>query len=240
MEAALKNAIHDLVLANRAMAAEGVIDDFGHVSARHPLEQDKFLLSRASSPINVMVDDIMVFDAEGRALEQNGRRIFAERFIHAAIYRARPDVTCIIHHHAKSVLPFTITDVPLRPLFHMASVTGPTIPVWDSQDEFGDTNMLVDTMEMGASLARTLDSNSCALLARHGAVCVEKTIAGACLVAVYLKENADLMLQALALSPKLAGLSDGEIRLAREMQLQEMPLDRAWKYWKTKAGFRGI
>jgi ribulose-5-phosphate 4-epimerase/fuculose-1-phosphate aldolase len=240
MDAALKNATHELVLANRAMAAEGVIDDFGHVSTRHPLDQNCFLLSRSNSPINVTIDDIMEFTIDGDPVAQNGRRIFAERYIHAAIYKVRPEVNCVIHHHAKSVLPFTITDIPLRPLFHMAAVIGPEVPSWDSQNEFGDTNMLVDSMDMGKSLAATLGNHTCALLRRHGAVCVEETIAGACLVAVYLKENADLMRQALALSSNLSGLTQGEIRKSRAMQLTELPLERAWKYWKTKAGFRGI
>lgn len=240
MDAALERVMHELVLANRAMAAEGVIDDFGHVSARHPLDQNRFLLSRSNSPINVTIDDIMEFTLDGEPIAKNGRRIFIERYIHAAIYKMRPDVNCVIHHHARSVLPFTITDVPLRPLFHMASVIGSEVPSWDSQDEFGDTNMLVDSMDMGMSLATTLGNHSSCLLRRHGAVCVESTIAGACLVAVYLKENADLMLQALALSPNPSGLTPGEIKMSRAMQLSELPLDRAWTYWKTKAGFRGI
>ena len=238
-DAIVRTTIQELVIANRALAAENVIDDFGHVSARHPLRPDRFLLSRSRSPMLVTADDIMEFTLDGAPVEQNGRRVYAERFIHAAIFAARPDVNCVTHHHARSVLPFTVTDTVLRPMFHMASVIGHAVPVWESQDEFGDTNMLVDTLPMGESLARALGDGTCALLRGHGAVCAASTIAGACLVSVYLKENAEMVLNALPLgAPRY--LTDGEVDRAAAMLLSPMPLERAWTYRKAKAGFHGL
>ena len=155
---AVENLLHDLVIANRALAAEGVIDDFGHVSARHPGNPQRYFLSRSRSPGIVTIDDLIEFTLEGEPLNQGGRRLYAERFIHGAIYIERPDVNCVVHHHARSVLPFTISATPLRPAFHMAAVIGPEVPTWDSQDEFGDTNMLVDSLPMGRSLARVLSA----------------------------------------------------------------------------------
>ena len=236
----LTKTIQDLVIANRAMAAEDVIDDFGHVSARHPLDPERFLLSRSRSPLLVTADDIVEFTLDGDPINQNGRNIYKERFIHAAVYEARPDVNCVTHHHARSVLPFSVTDTPMRPMFHMAAVIGDEVPTWDSQPEFGDTNMLVDTLEMGRSLARTLGERSCALLRGHGAVCAAPTIAGACLVSVYLKENAEMILNTLPLSPEPNYLTPGEIEMAGTMLLSPMPLERAWAYRKAKAGFAGI
>ncbi|SMH32792.1 class II aldolase/adducin family protein [Mesorhizobium australicum] len=238
-DAIVRTTIQELVIANRALAAENVIDDFGHVSARHPLRPDRFLLSRSRSPMLVSADDIMEFELDGTPVDQNGRRVYAERFIHAAIFAARPEVNCVTHHHARSVLPFTVTDTVLRPMFHMASVIGHAVPVWESQDEFGDTNMLVDTLPMGESLARALGDGTCALLRGHGAVCAASTIAGACLVSVYLKENAEMVLNALPLgAPRY--LTAGEVDKAAAMLLSPMPLERAWTYRKAKAGFHGL
>ena len=88
----------------------------------------------------------MEFALDGEPIAQNGRSMYAERAIHGAIYLARSDVQAVAHHHSRSVLPFTVADIPLKPLFHMGAVIGQHVPVWDSQPEFGDTNMLVDDL----------------------------------------------------------------------------------------------
>ncbi len=235
----LDNAIRDLVLANRILAREDVIDDFGHVSVRHPTNPDRFLLSRSRSPEVVARDDIMEFELDGTLVSDDNRRPYAERFIHGAIYMARPDVNSVSHHHARSVIPFSVTDVPLRPVFHMASVAGATIPVWDSQPEFGDTNMLVDRLDMGHSLARALGGERAALLRGHGAVCAAPNLRAICMISIYMKENADLILKTLPLGTP-SYLTDGEIEKAGTMLLSDMPLARAWEYWTARAGFQGI
>lgn len=238
-QAAIDSTMTSLVLANRILAREGVIDDFGHVSVRHPTNPDRFLLSRSRSPELVTRDDILEFELDGTLVSDDTRRPYAERFIHGAIYMARGDVNAVSHHHARSVIPFSLTDTPLRPVFHMAAVAGATIPVWDSQPEFGDTNMLVDRLEMGHSLARALADNRAALLRGHGAVCTAPDLKAICMVSIYMKENAELLLNTLPLgAPQY--LSDGEIEKTAAMLLSDMPLARAWDYWTARAGFAGI
>lgn len=239
-EAAVENTLRDLVIANRALAAENVIDDFGHVSARHPTNPERFFLSRSRSPALVTTGDLMEFTLDGVPVAHQGQRMYVERYIHAAIYRERPDVNCVAHHHARSVLPFTTARFPLRPMFHMAAVIGADIPLWDSQDEFGDTNMLVDSLPMALSLARTLGKGNCALLRGHGAVCVSGSIPGACFVSVYLKENAELVLNTLPLSGDPAYLTRGEVEKTAAILLSDVPLARAWEYWKARAGYPGL
>lgn len=238
-EAAVEHAVGELVIANRILAREDVIDDFGHVSVRHPTDPERFLLSCSRSPAIVTRDDIMEYSLDGEPFGQNGRRIYAERFIHGAIYAARPEIHAVTHHHARSVLPFTVTGVALRPVFHMGSVIGAQPPMWDSADEFGDTNMLVDTLEMGRSMARTLGDGRVVLLRGHGSVCAAESLRAVCMVSVYLKENAEAQFQALALGEPHY-LSPGEIEKASTMLLGEMPLARAWDYWTARAGFRGL
>lgn len=235
IEATLTN----LVMANRILARETIIDNFGHVSARHPLRPDRYFLSRSRSPEIVTRDDIMEFTLEGEQVGNDPRKPYAERHIHGAIYKDRQDVHAVTHHHARSVLPFTMCDVSLRPMFHMASVIGATIPVWDSQDEFGDTNMLVDSMAMGHSLSRALADNAAALLRGHGAICAASDLKSVVMISIGLRDNAELI-QATRQLGTVTYLTDGEIEKARAMLLSPMPVARAWDYWVARAGFGGL
>jgi HCOMODA/2-hydroxy-3-carboxy-muconic semialdehyde decarboxylase len=235
----VEHALTQLVLANRILARENVIDDFGHVSVRHPLYPDRYFISRSRSPANVTRGDILEFTLDGDLIGNDPRRPYAERHIHGAIYKDRPDVNSVAHHHARSVIPFTMTDVSLRPMFHMASVIGTDIGYWDSQSEFGDTNMLVDTMEMGHSLSRSLGTNRIALLRGHGCVCAADSIRAMIMIAIGLRDNAELI-QATRQLGSVKYLTDGEVERAGKMLLGDMPLSRAWDYWVARAGFAGL
>jgi len=236
---AVEHALTQLVLANRILARENVIDDFGHVSVRHPLDPQRYFISRSRSPANVTRDDILEYTLEGELVGNDPRRPYAERHIHGAIYKDRPDVNAITHHHARSVIPFTMSDVSLRPMFHMASVIGKDFGYWDSQAEFGDTNMLVDSMEMGHSLSRSLGQKRVALLRGHGCVCAADDIKAVIMISIGLRDNAELI-QATRQLGEVTYLSDGEIEKSGAMLLGDMALARAWDYWLARAGFAGI
>src|SRR5687767_13808744 len=148
--------LRDLVLSNRILANEGVVDAFGHPSIRHPDDPTRFIISRSLGPELVTEDDLQVFTLDGEQVGGNPDRAYLERVIHGAVYEARPEVMAVCHNHAHSVIPFSVTVVPLRPIAHLAAPIGAEIPVWDIADEFGDTDMLVRTMEQGRSLARAL------------------------------------------------------------------------------------
>lgn len=233
------SAIVELVLANRILDREDVIDNFGHVSMRHPVHPDRYLLSRSRSPANVTRDDIMEFTLDGDLVNEDHRAPYKERHIHGAIYKDRPDVNAVTHHHARSIIPFTMNKISLRPIFHMSSVIGADIPTWDSQEEFGDTNMLVDSMEMGHSLTRTLGYNRVALLRGHGCICVASNIKAVCMISIGLKDNAALVQETLQIGG-LIPLTDGEIEKTSAMLLGRTPLERAWDYWVARAGYPGL
>jgi Ribulose-5-phosphate 4-epimerase and related epimerases and aldolases len=146
----------ELVTANRILAREGVVDAFGHVSIRHPHHPDRFCLSRARAPECIEVADIMEFALDGTPIEAGGRQPYAERYIHAGIYEARPDVQAVVHNHSPAVIPFGITGTPLRPVMHMCASMGTEVPVWDSRTRFGDTNLLVTALPMARDLAAAL------------------------------------------------------------------------------------
>src|SRR5579859_5704336 len=153
VEAAL---LEDIVVGSRILADFGVLDGFGHVSARHPTNPNHFLMSRSLAPALVTADDIMEFDLDGNPIDARGRRVFLERFIHAEIYRARPDVMSVVHTHSPGVIPFSVSKVPLRPMYHNPSFLAAGVPVWDIRRDFGETNMLVSNSTIDKSLATTL------------------------------------------------------------------------------------
>lgn len=237
--AALDAALTELVIANRILAREDIIDNFGHVSIRSPLNPERYFISRSRSPELVTRDDIMEFTLEGEQVSKDPRSPYAERHIHGAIYKDRPDVNAVTHHHARSIIPFTMNDVSLRPMFHMTAVIGPEIETWDSQDEFGDTNMLVDTMPMGHSLARALGNNRVALLRGHGCICVADSIKAVVMVSIGLRDNAALVQSTRQLG-EIKYLTDGEIEKTSAKLLSPMPLTRAWDYWVQRAGYAGL
>ena len=238
--AKLDDLLEDLVTANRVLASQGIVDSFGHVSIRHPDNPQRYFLSRARAPERVEIGDIMEFTLEGEPIDQRGRPMYSERAIHGCILMARPDVNAVSHFHARSVLPFTVADEPLKPLFHMAAVIGESVPVWDSQPEFGDTDMLINTLPMGHSLAKTLGQGRVALIRGHGAVAVGENIRNLVMTSVYLKENAELALQARSFGKPLYYLTPGEVQKTGAMLRTPIATDRAWDYYVARAGFRGM
>jgi ribulose-5-phosphate 4-epimerase/fuculose-1-phosphate aldolase len=231
----IADVLRDLVIANRILAHEDVVDAYGHISVRHPERADRFFLSGSRSPELVTLDDIMEYDLDCNPIEQRGRAHYTERPIHGAIYRARPDVISVVHNHAYEVIPFTVAQgIRLKPVLHTAAGLGAEIPVWDIRDRFGDTNLLVTTRAHGDDLADRLSTHNVVLMRGHGSVVTGMSIQNAVHTAVYLKVNAKLQTEALRIASNIVYLSDGEIT-----QMQKSATSghsRAWEYWARRAG----
>jgi ribulose-5-phosphate 4-epimerase/fuculose-1-phosphate aldolase len=231
--------IEDLVAANRILAHENVVDAYGHISARDPDRPDRFLLSRARAPECIEAEDIMAFTLEGEPINSRAGAPYLERFIHGAIYEARPEVQSVVHDHSYNVIPFGITGTRLRPVMHSCAGIGHEVPIWDTQAKFGDTNMLVSNMAMGRDLARALGDRPTALMRGHGCVVAAAGIREAVGIAVYLNLNAELQMKAMALGP-ITFLSAGEIdkvvaRGGPETRRGTVGMDRAWEHWCRRA-----
>jgi ribulose-5-phosphate 4-epimerase/fuculose-1-phosphate aldolase len=177
--------IEDIVIGSRILAEFGVLDGFGHVSARHPTNPGHFLMSRSLAPALVTADDIMEFDLDGNAVGNSGRSEFLERFIHSEIYKARPDVMSVVHTHSPGVIPFSVSQAPLRPMYHNAAFLAAGAPVWDIRKDFGETDMLVRDASLGKSLAQTLGDKSVVLMRGHGDVTVGPAVKVAVFRAYY-------------------------------------------------------
>ena len=224
--------LEDVVVGSRILADFGVVDGFGHVSARHPTNSNHFLMSRSLAPALVTADDIMEFDLDGNPVDARGRSVFLERFIHAEIYRVRPDVMSVVHTHSPGVIPFSVSNVPLRPMYHNPSFLAVGVPVWDIRKDFGDTSMLVNSAAIGKSLAAALGDKPVALMRGHGDVTVGPTVKMAVFRAYYTDVNAKLQAQALALGGEPNYLTPGEGAKADQTNFAVM--DRIWNLWRMK------
>jgi ribulose-5-phosphate 4-epimerase/fuculose-1-phosphate aldolase len=225
--------LDDLVYANRILANEGIVDGFGHVSVREDNNPDRFVMSRSMAPALVTRKDLMEYNLNGDAIDPQGRALFAERYIHAAIYRARPDVKAIVHSHSLAVIPFSVTGIGLRPIFHMSAFLGAGTPIFDIRDVAGDSNMLVNDNKLGDWLAKVLGNHSVALMRGHGSVDVGTSIPEVVFFAYYTDVNARLQAQSAALG-MATFLTPGEASKSAANLVNQY--GRAWDLWKEKVG----
>jgi HCOMODA/2-hydroxy-3-carboxy-muconic semialdehyde decarboxylase len=232
----LTAVIDDLVIGNRVLYVQDVVDSYGHISARHPHHPDRFLMSRARAPGLVVASDIMEFGLDGELIAPDERPVYSERFIHSEVYKARPDVNAVVHSHSPTVVPFSVTQVPLRPI--RAPFLYPEVPVFDTRSAAGWTNLLISNSMLGKALAQALGKNSVALLRGHGNVVVAPNVRGAVYRAIYTEANAKLLLQAKMLGGPITYLAPEEAALMEKEQSRHRPghgSDRTWEMWKQEA-----
>ena len=234
--AALKAVIEDLVAGNRILYNEGVVDGFGHLSARDPRDPNRFLLSRARAPGLVVAADIMTFDMDANVVGKDDRPVYSERFIHSEIYKARPDVNSVVHTHSPTVVPFSVTDEPLRPI--RAGFFYPAVPVFDTRDAAGWTDLLISNAALGRALAEKLGNNSVVLLRGHGNAVVGPTVRVAVYRAFYTEANAKLLLQAKLLGGPIKYLAPEEAAIMEANRARNRPMhgsDRIWELMRAEA-----
>ncbi len=226
--------VADLAAASRILAAQGVVDGFGHVSMRHPSAPDRYLMARSIAPARVTPEDIIEYDLDSSPCNANGRSSFLERFIHGAIYKARADVMSVVHSHSPSVIPFGLVGVPMRAMFHNAAFIAAGVPVFDIREKFGTTDMLVGNGAKGEALVAAMGAKDIVLMRAHGAVACGPTLQTAVFRAVYTEVNARIQHWTLALADgaPLAALDPEEGRLADAVN--ETAGIRAWDLWRSQ------
>src|SRR5881392_1512301 len=211
--------IDKLVVANRILYRQGVVDGFGHVSVRHDASPGHFLLARNMAPGLVRAGDIVTFDLDG--------------FIHGEIYRARPDVQAVVHSHSPNVIPFGVTGQALRPVFHMSGFLGEGSALFEIRDVAGDTDMLVSNAPLGVALAAVLGSRSAVLMRGHGSTVVGASLEQAVYRAFYAEVNARLQIQAMGLG-EVTYLNAQEA--AKAAAINDTQLARVWELWRQEIG----
>ena len=223
----------DLVAANHILYRQGVVDAYGHVSLRDPHHAERFWISRSKAPALVARDDLLCLDLDGQTVGDH-RRSYLERFIHAEVYRARPDVMAVIHSHSPTVVPFGIVDVPFRPVCHMCGFLAGRTPVFEVRECAGmASSLLITDPSMGRALARSLGDHNAVLMRGHGVTVVGRDLPEVVYRGVYTELNAKLQLQALQLSPGVNYLTDAEAQAADAANRPQIA--RAWELWRHEA-----
>ena len=223
----------DLVAASRILARHGVLDAYGHVSARSDRRPDHFVVSRALAPALVKAADLMELGPDSEALPGDERKGFIERYIHGEIYRKRPEVKAIVHSHSPSVIPFGIASTRLRPVYHMASFLWSGAPVFEIRNTRKENDLLVRDRPLGEALAGSLGGCNCVLMRGHGMTVVGDSVPEAVFRSIYTEMNARLQLQAMQLEGPIVFLSDEEGR--RSQASNRGTLERPWELWKKEA-----
>jgi HCOMODA/2-hydroxy-3-carboxy-muconic semialdehyde decarboxylase len=226
--------IDDLVDANRILYNEGIVDGFGHVSVRHDKRPDRFFISRNLAPALVTRDDILELDLDGRTVDGSGRRSYLERFIHSEIFRARADVTAVVHTHSETVVPFSATQTALQPMSHMGGFLSYGVARFEIRDTAGpDNDMLISSPALGAALAAALGDKPVALLRGHGMVAVAGSLRLAVARAYYTESAAKMQSTALLLEGEVTYLTAQE---GRNMDaVLQSQIERPWLLWKRRA-----
>jgi ribulose-5-phosphate 4-epimerase/fuculose-1-phosphate aldolase len=228
------NELEDLVAAYRVLAEYGVIDGYGHVSVRSPRDPNRYYLARAIAPERVQVEDMIEYDLDSRPIDERGRESVRERFIHGEVFRSRPEVMAVVHNHSPSVVPFSVTGVAMRPIFHMAAFVGEGLPNFEIRDAQKGTDLLVKTPQLGKALAKTLGPKPAALMRCHGAVVVGENLPRAVGRSVYLELSARMQMQAMLLAGEKGNITymdDAEVKASVPVQ----NYNRAWPMWREKA-----
>jgi HCOMODA/2-hydroxy-3-carboxy-muconic semialdehyde decarboxylase len=226
--------LRDLVAAYRILAAHGVIDAYGHVSLRSPRNPQRYYLARSLAPELVTEADLIEYDLDSRPLDDGARESVRERFIHGEIFRTRPEVMAVVHNHSPSVVPFSVTGVPMRAIFHMAAFVGDGLPNFEIRDVKPGSDLLVKDAFLGKALANTLGAKPAALMRGHGAVVVGENLPRAVGRSVYLELSARLQMQAMTLAGpggRITYLDEAEVKASDPVQNYA----RAWPMWRAKA-----
>lgn len=230
MHSNTKESIDDLIVATRILVNEQIIDGFGHVSVRDPNQSDRYFMTRDNSG-EVGEGYIVELDLDSNACKSNATKPSLERYIHGEIYRTRPDVNSIIHTHSPALIPFGLSKTLLRPLYHMCGFLAAGVPIFDIEIKHGMTNMLIQSSELGRSLASSLGKSAVVLMRGHGATIVGSSVREAVFRAIYTTINACLQPIAMQLGePKFLNHEEA----VKADELHHTVLDRPWNHWKSR------
>lgn len=228
-----QEAIQQVVMANRILSNEGILDALGHVSVRNPVNADTFFQARSVSPFEVTPEDILEIDLDGEVITQTTMNPYGERIIHGAILRARPEMNAVFHGHFAAVIPFSVTNTQIRPVTHVGSFLYQGVPIYDDYEPEG--GMLIRTKQEGERIARHLSQHRVHLLRGHGCNIVAENLPRLVASAIHLRENATIQWQTLLSGKEMKYLLPGEAKAAMEIALfGASPMDRMWRYWVAR------
>ena len=222
----------DIVTAYKILVNEGILDSFGHVSARSSKNPNVFLIPRAMPPALVTTNDILEVNvADSQPIDPKGRRVNGERYIHGEIYKARPDVKAVIHSHSQAVIPLSLGPIKMKPVVAQAGflpLETPNFEIRDAKEPNGRGMQITDSRR-GAALAKTLGSYPVVLMRGHGEAIAGRSVKQAVVYAAYIDINARMQLQAMLVSPEVVTMDQSEL-----FNEDEFDINRPWEHLRQK------
>ncbi|MBY5974355.1 class II aldolase/adducin family protein [Pseudooceanicola marinus] len=229
-------AIEELVIGTKILVNEGIMDVFGHISVRDPDNPEQFLLGQKLAPNWITTEDIQTLTLDGETTDN--RPSYLERYIHSEIYKARPDVMCVLHTHSPEVLPYCFIDTPLRPVTHMGAFLGEAVPVYEIREKQGDdTDLFGGSPEVCAEIAEALGDFPAVIMARHGVVNVGNSIRETVFRAFYMEQEAKAHSIGMQIG-NIKYLTPGEIESAGN--LVGAQINRGWDHWSQRLKEAGL
>jgi L-fuculose-phosphate aldolase len=178
-----------LILAGQVLVDAGQ-DDFtrGHISVRLPDDPGHFFMKPHSVGLDeITLANILTIDLAGNVVAGTARR-HSEVYIHSEVYKARPDVHCVLHTHPPYAIALSASGSPLK------CFSQPSALFYNSLGTYDDTINLIRTSEMGIRVAQALGSGRGVLLKNHGIVVAGPSIEEVVISALMLENAAQIQM----------------------------------------------
>ena len=177
-----------IVLCCKVLQKQGMLDGYGHVSARLP--GDRILSTPHMPPGKVALRDLIVIDMLGQKLEGAGEPN-GETPMHTSIYRARPDVQCILHYHPDELVAVSVT-AGIKVVANCGAHFYRGAPIYDSP-------LLIRNRKLGDKVAETLSDRNAVLLRGHGGTVVASDLDTLLRLGIDFVRTAKIQIMAAAL-----------------------------------------
>ncbi|KAJ7666312.1 arad-like aldolase/epimerase [Mycena rosella] len=250
----------DLLDASHILHFLDVVDAFGHVSVRNPVNSSQFLMTFAIAPAQATSQSIVTYEIENAtavALTFNasvtGAEVptgFSERFIHSEIFKKFPNVLAVVHSHTQEILPFANQDnVPLVAQMHTSpSVGSDGAPIFDARNlptsVLPDNqlhDLLIRNEALGDALAGTFSSDSQIVLMRgHGMAVRADSMREAVFSSYYIKQDATVQFQGILLGGGKAPKALNAREVTDTATTAKTLVGRAWALWASQVDNAGL
>ncbi|KAL4903420.1 hypothetical protein BDW74DRAFT_40159 [Aspergillus multicolor] len=239
-----------LITGSHILHQHGILDAYGHLSVRHPDNKDTFLMPRNMAPalISSPSDIVEYYVDDACPVDSASPTGYVERFIHSEIYKRYPDIQSVVHSHSAAILPFTITDIELRPCVHMAGFLVPKFDISRFYADHDTRDLLIRNQRLGQHLSARFSAGAekpyhpIVLMRGHGFTVAGGKIEETVFRAIYTAENARVQAAAhtLQLAADVASSKENESdelyylhddELLSTTQMGQWSVMRPWELW---------
>jgi ribulose-5-phosphate 4-epimerase/fuculose-1-phosphate aldolase len=211
---ALDELRQKVAISMRMLGHQGLVKEItGHVSARIPGSDEMFIRCRGGNERGLLYTDVqqirrLDFNGKGEGLGE-GFMAPLELPIHGEMYKARPEVGCVVHAHPYSAVMCGIMGLELKPIIGAYNpgamgLAAKGVPVYPRA-------VLINRQELGQDLVKAMGPRDCCLMKGHGITAVGPTVETATLLALRLEEISGMILEIARLGREPQSISDEDL-----------------------------